>query len=326
MLLGSLALLVTIWGILGWFDLESHAEAGFQTNSNNLVVAVEADSPAAEAGLQVGDQILKIAGYAAEDARSQTRLPRMKAGDTRVFTVQRADEGETSELEVSIAYVALSRHKLALQRASTALGFCFLLFPLLAVFRVSSNATRMLAVMGIGLSMALLKGPFISDASVRAMTASISSLFVLVGMAALVQFLLIFPRRRAFLDKAWAKAVIYLPALLLWLILAWRLLFTPPASAALNTFNGLLMGIVEGGYFLIALFLLLHNYSRTDRGERKALGLNVMLWGTVLGLLPAVIGLLTSTFSPQSALPGQAYYFLSLALIPMTWARSASRA
>lgn len=321
MLLGSLALLVAIWGVMGWFDLGSQAEAGFQTDTNNRVIAVHADSPAAEAGLLVDDSILKIGGFAAGDARSQARLPRMKAGDTRVFTVER----DGAEREVSIVYLALSQQKLTFERVSLAVGFCFLLFPVLALFRAPNHATRLLAVMGTGLSMSLLQGPFIADAGVRAMTATISSLFVLVGMAALVQFLMVFPARRTFMDKSYAKTLIYLPALLLWLLLAWRLLFTPPASTALNIFHGLLTGIVEGGYFLFGLFLLLHNYSKTNRVQRKALGLNLMLWGTVLGLLPAVIGQLTTAFSPQSALPGQAYYFISLALIPMAWARSASR-
>lgn len=322
MLLGGLALLVAIWGVLGWFDLESQAEAGFQTDTQSRVIAVDEGSPAAEAGLLVDDQILKIGGYAVEDARSQARLPRMKAGDTRVFTVQR----EGAEKDVAIVYLALSGEKINLERVSLAVGFCFLLFPLLALFRVSNHATGLLAVMGIGLSMSVLEGPFIADAGVRAMTSTISSLFVLVGMATLVRFLLVFPKRRAFMDKGYAKSLIYLPALLLWLLLAWRLLFTPPSSAALNSFHGLLTGIVEGGYFLVALFLLLHNYSRTDRAQRQSLGLNLMLWGTVLGLLPACIALLAATFSPEAGLPGQAYYFVSLALIPLTWARSASRA
>jgi len=321
MLLGSLALLAAIWGVLGWFDLESQAEAGFSTDGNNRVIAVEADSPAAEAGLQAGDLITKIDVYAAEDARSLARLPRMKPGDTRTYTIQR----DGVEQQISIIYRALSEPQLALQRADAVIGFCFLLFPLLALFRVSNPATRLLGVMGIGLSLAYLQGPYISDASIRAMTASISTLFVLFGIAAMLQFLFIFPNRRPFLDKSWSKTVIYLPALALWLLLAWRMLFTPPATHALNSLTGLLVGLIVGAYLLLALFRILRNYSQTDQAQRKKLGMNLMLWGTVVGLLPATLALLVSTFSPQSILPGQDYYFLSLALIPLTWARSASR-
>jgi hypothetical protein len=321
LLLGSLAVLVAVWGILGWFDLGSQAEAGFQTNSSQRVTAVDQGSPAAAAGLLAGDQVLEIGGHAAGDARALAQLPRAKAGETRVFKVER----EGTERDVSIVYSALAGDKLKMQRLAMAVGFCFVLFPFLALFRRASEATRILAVMGTGLSLSLLQGPFIPDTGVRAIISTASSLFVLVGMAALVHFLMVFPKRRAFLAKAYARFVIYLPALLLWLVVAWRLLFTPAPGATLDSFHGLLTGVVEGGYFLVALFLLLHNYSRTHQSERKALGLNLMLWGTVLGLLPAVIAQLATMFSPQSGLPGQAFYFVSLALIPITWARSASR-
>jgi len=307
--------------VLGWFDLESQAEPGFDTDGNNRVIAVATNSPAAEAGLQSGDLILKIEAYAVEDARSLARLPRMKPGDTRNYTIQR----DGVEQQISIIYRALSEQESALQRAAAVIGFCFLLFPLLALFRVSNPATRLLGVMGIGLSLAYLHGPYIGDASIRAMTASISTLFVLFGIAAMLQFLLIFPNRRPFLDKSWSKTLIYLPALSLWLLLAWRMLFTPPGTSALNTLTGLLVGLIVGAYLLLALFRILRNYSQTDQAQRKKLGLNLMLWGTVAGLLPATLALLVSTFSPQAMLPGQDYYFLSLALIPLTWARSASR-
>ncbi|MDZ4729147.1 MAG: PDZ domain-containing protein [Xanthomonadales bacterium] len=321
MLLGSLALMIAFWGVLGWFDLAAQAEAGFNMDGKHVVKNVESNSPAAEAGLLAGDQVLSIAGYVVEDARSLARLPRMKAGDTREFTLLR----EGVEQVLAISYAPVSQHKLELGRAVIAVGFCFLLFPLLALFRVSSDATRILAVMGLGLSLAFLRGPYLADASIRAMTASISMLFALFGMAALLQFLLIFPNRRPYMDKTYAKAVIYLPAAGLWFLLAWRLMFTPTASGGLNTLTGVLVAVVAGGYFLFALFRILRNYSQTDHPQRKKLALNLMLWGTILGLLPALLALLIKTFSPQSVLPGQDFYFMSLLLIPLAWAYSAGR-
>lgn len=320
-MLGILALLVAMWGILGWFDLGRQATAGFTTDSQNHVTQLAADSPAAEAGLQVGDQITSVAGFTVSDSHSLSRLPRVQAGDTRVFAVER----EGAELNIPITYAELPGSTLTQQRCAIVLGFCLLLFPLLALFKRATDATRILAVMGIGLSMAVLDGPYIGDAGGRAMAASISSLFVLFGMAALVQFLLVFPRRRGLLDTSYGKTLIYLPAFLLWLLLAWRFMFAPPATELLNRFSGLMMALVEGGYFLLALFLLLYNYSKTDRQQRRRLALNWMLWGTVLGLVPAVIGLLASGFSPGSTLPGQHYYFMSLLLIPLSWAYAARR-
>ena len=58
---------------------------------------------------------------------------------------------------------------------------------------------------------------------------------------------------------------------------------------------------------------------------RKAVALNWMLLGTVVAILPVMIAQLAYAFSPQSELPGQDFYFVTLALIPISWAWSARR-
>lgn len=321
MLLGSLALMVTIWGVLGWFDLEDRTEAGFDLDNKHTVTYVDAEGPAAKAGLEVGDQVLEIAGYAVEDARSLAHLPRMNAGDMREFTVLR----DGAEQTMAIVYRAISEHQVAAGRAVAVVGFCFLMFPLLALYRRSNDATRILAVMGTGLSLYFLPGPDMADASMGALMTTISLLFSWVGMAALLQFLLIFPHRRPFMEQAHARSVLYLPVVALWLGLAWRLLFTPTSSTALNTITSVSIAVVEMAYLLFALLAILRNYHETDLLQRRQGALTLMLWGTLLGVLPALLALLAKTFSPQSVLPGQDFYVLSLILIPLLWAYSSTR-
>ncbi len=318
-LLVLLAALVALWGIMGWFDIARQAEAGITLDNHQAIIAVLAGSPAEQAGLQPGDQLISIAGVAAADVRAMAQLPRAKVGDTRVFRLIRAGE----EQQVQVTYAALPASAQHKERSERLLGFAFLLFPLLALLRCNTMATRILALMGIGLSLAFLAGPHIGVASARGLAATIASLFVMVGLAAMLHFLLVFPRRRGLVDTGAGRMLVYAPALLLWGLLAWRLLFLPPATDLLNSASRLFLGLVEGGYFLVALFLLLHNYSKTDRSLRRRLALNGMLWCTVIGVLPACIGLLVAVFSPASHLPGQDYYFLSLLLVPLGWARSA---
>jgi hypothetical protein len=319
-LLVLLAALVALWGILGWLDIARQAEAGITLDNRQSITAVAAESPAAKAGLLPGDQLISIAGVAADDVRAMAQLPRARVGDSRVFRVLR--EGE--EHLAQVTYAARPESAQKKERTERLLGFAFLLFPLLALLRHNSHATRILALMGIGLSLAFLAGPHIGEASARGLTAAIASLFVMVGIAAMLHFLLVFPRRRALVESGTGRLLVYAPALLLWGLLAWRLLFLPASTDLLNSASRLFLGVVEGGYFLVALFLLLHNYSKTDRMLRQHLALNGMLWCTVIGLLPALIGLLAAVFSPDSHLPGQDYYFMSLLLIPLGWSRSAS--
>lgn len=322
MLLSLLTLLVGSWGILGWFDLANETQAGFVTNGNNTVTQVYRGSPAQEAGLGPGDHITHIDGVSVEDAAAIARQARKKVGEVQRLTL--ASNGQTKEL--LITYGPLPQLELRLAHAAMMVGFCFLLLPLLAFFRQPIEATRVLAVMGIGLSLAFLDGPYIAAFSMRALAAAITSLFVLFGVAALLQFLLVFPRRRPWLQRSYGKKLLYLPAFVLWLLIAWRLLFTPAASPALNVLTSTLAGVITGTYFLLGLFQVLRNYSRTNQAQRQALKINSMLLGTVAALVPVTIAQLVAAFSPQSVLPGQDYYFISLVLIPLSWARSASLA
>lgn len=86
-----------------------------------------------------------------------------------------------------------------------------------------------------------------------------------------------------------------------------------------------LSGVGITVYLVFGLFLLLRNYSRTDREERRQLRFNLMMWGTVAAVIPSTVARLASIVSPDTPLPGQDYYFVALALVPMTWALAAVR-
>lgn len=320
-LLIILALLAGSWGALGWMDLAHQGRAGFDTNGDNTVSRVVAGSSAEAAGLEVGDYITHYDGTPLADAATLARQPRKKIGDMRRVTVQR----EGKDVELRIMYRAMSDRELSLSRAALIIGYCFLLFPFVAWFRQSNEATRVLVVAGTGLSLAFMGGPYIAEFSMRSIVLAITSLYVMFGLAALLQFLLVFPHRRPWLNRSFGKKLLYFPAFVLWLLIAYRALFTPLASSGLNTLTRFTAGIIVGAYVLVSLFQVLRNYSRTDQAERKSLALNGMLLGTVVGLVPVTIAQMVSTFSPQAMLPGQDYYFVTLALIPLTWARSASR-
>jgi len=320
-LVSVLVILVASWGVLCWRDLPNQARAGFDTDSDGIVTHVDAGSPAEAAGLKLGDHITVMDGVRVEDAAKIARQPRKKAGDIQSITV--SNEPTNFKL-MRIKYGPLPQRELNRERVAIMIGFCFLLFPMAALLTTSWEATRVLTIMGIGLSLAFMTAPEISDFGVKALTTAVNSLFVLVGVAAALQFLLVFPQRRPWLDRSWGKALLFLPAFLLWLLIAWRVLFTPAASERVNFLTSTLTTVVVGIYLLISVFQFLRNFSRTDQAQRKALKLNWMLLGTVLGLAPVTIAQLVTAFSPEHGLPGQDFYFITLALIPMTWARSAS--
>ena len=100
---------------------------------------------------------------------------------------------------------SLSERAQAYEHLSTAIGFSFLLIPLTACLTRPNMATRVLALMGFGVALSFFKGPYLISYDIRAVAATVAELFMLLGLAAMVHFLLIFPSRRPLLDKSWGK-------------------------------------------------------------------------------------------------------------------------
>ena len=323
--LTALALMAAGWGLLGWLDLPDRGQAGFETDGIHRITLVRPGSAAEAAGLKTGDRITRFDGVDARNAKTLSHLPPKRPGDRQTLTVERVDE----ELQLTVTYGPVGEGERSIIRASLLVGCGFIFFPLLAFLRRPNEATRVLTLMGTGLGLAHLDGPMIEDFSVRAISGSIITLFVLFGFATMVRFLIMFPPPRAgvrgWFSGPYSRRLIYIPAILLWLLLAWRLLFTPEGTSVLNVFTQALAGVVMGTYLLGSLYRFLRNYSRTDRAQRDALALNGMLWGTVAGVLPGLVAALAESFSPEARLPGQDFYFISLVLLPLTWARSAAR-
>lgn len=316
-----MALLIGMWGIFGTLDVHNRTEAGFEADTRHVITRLEPGGPAETVGMRVGDRIIRIDGRAVEDTATMVRLPRMEAGERRSFTVIRGDR----TIRYRPAYRPLDLRAAALKHLSTIVGFSFLLIPLAACLRHPGPHTRILALMGLGLSLAFFDGPYTVNYESRALAGTVAQFFVLMGLTSMLHFLLLFPQRRPVVGRPWVKKLLYGPMLLIWLLFAWRMLFTPPASSLPVLVSQFVSGLVITIYLLVGLFLLLRNYSRTDRAERKKRALNRMLWATVAAIIPAAVAQLVTLVSPDTPLPGQDCYFVFLALIPMSWSLSAAR-
>jgi hypothetical protein len=135
----------------------------------------------------------------------------------------------------------------------------------------------------------------------------------------------VFPNPREFINKSNAKLMLYAPAAVFVVLVAYRQLFTPAATSGLNTLTNVVAGLVVGFYLLGSIVTMWQNHSRASAEDRSARGLNTMLLGTLVGLLPVAVGTVAGIFSPQTVLPGQDFYFLTLILIPITWSMAAKK-
>ncbi|KPK82540.1 MAG: hypothetical protein AMS25_02000 [Gemmatimonas sp. SM23_52] len=321
------AVLFILWGIFGAADLPNIPYVGYLTDGNNTVVQVEPGSPAQLAGMQVGDYITSIAGIPVEDSRALARLPRPQVGDTRTLVVEQRAEtelaaapGRPPSRSVELTYLAQPGRDLTLGIAGVFIGLCFVVFGLGAYMRVPTRSATLLALTGLCLGVAFFAGPYLQSFTLRTIAAAIQLVIIIFGFAFLLHFMLEFPQTKAILAKAHMTKLLYAPALLMAIFALFLIILQPAATSTLNVLARSLFGLFVVVYFGLALWAMIHSYVKASPRQRSGYGLNFMLVGVIIGLLPITIAALIGVFAPRVVLPGYNFYFLTLVLIPFALA------
>lgn len=315
----ALAALFLILGIFGYLDIKNFTTAGY--NSNDFeVTRVEDAGPAATAGMQVGDQILTIDGRDVRDTKAWTDVPRTKPGETRNFVVDRGGE----EVSFPLTYAAMSSGDSNLTRVGWTMGLVFLLMALWAFRSKKSWASYLFAMFGLGFAGSFMGGPHIENNLLSDLDGVMRLSFVLLSFVFLVDFLLHFPKKSSFVSTANASKKLYGPAIFLILFFLIITLLKTDASSGLNNFIQYAIFAFVVFYFVWAIILMFKKYSNAT-AEEKAGGVSLMFWGTIIGLVPILIGFIASTFMPSMELPGEDYYFLTMGLIPICFAMAINK-
>ena len=316
-LIRLVAVLVLAWAIVTLWDIAYRSESGFETDGNHTVVHVTRGSPAEAAGIRAQDYITAVNGVSSQDAAGLARLGRAEIGEVRTLTIRRNDE----HVQLDIVPGPLSGKSRLIAGLGVVTGLTFLITCVLVFLRFPARPTRVLAMMGIGFGLVFLDGTRLDSLILQSLLAVVRSGLVLAGIAAMLHFLLVFPSPGVFASQKRNIRVLYLPALLFWMLLAYRAMFRPEDSSSLNTLTYLLTGLVIAGYGLISLIVFLRKYLKTPASARKEQGLGLMLWGSLLGFIPAMAGFMPAL----SGVPGHEVFFVSLVLVPISWARAAQR-
>jgi len=311
-LIYALATLFLLLGIFGYLDIKNYTYDGYSSRDFG-VVKVEPNSPAAQAGMEVGDQIKTINGLDVRDGKAWTNVPRVKAGETRSYVVDRGGE----EVTYDITFAAQKRSDSMLARVGWTIGLIFLFMGLWAFRSKESWASYLFAMFALGFAGTFLGGPEISNGLLDDLVDTLRFCFVLLAFAFLVDFLLHYPKKSAFADSPNAKKIIYWPAIFLCLFFITITLLQTDASSGLNTFIQFAMLLFIVGFFGWALLILFRNFRSNAENDGK---INMMFWGAVIGLVPILISVIVSNLMPGTDLLGDDYYFITMAAIPICFA------
>jgi hypothetical protein len=327
-----LAALFVIWGILGLIDLRNVPYSGFNTDGNNTVTRVDAGSPAESAGLRVGHYIPSIGGIPVENARALAARPRPEIGETWTLVVEQRDptvlaagEEAPATENVDITFAASPGRQTFLGYAAVLIGLCFIVFGLMPYLRVPTRSSTLLALVGLCLGVAFFAGPYLTSYWLRTIAYALTEFLVILGCVFLLHYVMGFPQPKAMLAKKHTLKVIYVPALFVALFVLFTYIFQPTATSAFNIVARSLFGLFVVVYFGLALAAMIHSYVKASPQERSNYGLNLMLIGVLIGLLPITIAVLIVVLAPTVVLPGSDFYFLTFILIPITLAMAAMR-
>ncbi len=302
------ATVVVVYGALGWLDVKNYAQGGWATTPDNTVTQVLSGSLAEAGGLQVGDKIVSLGGIAVTDAAAQADRGRPSVGETWEFVVER--DGATVSVDVTFGEPVAERKFLA--HAGFLVGFCFIIFTVRAFMQEQTASTQALALAGILFSFVFLLGPYFGSPMLRSIDTAVTTLLVWLGVASILNFLLVHLR-------SGGNRLLYIPGLVAGLFIAWRVLAQPEATDGLNNLTNVVVGVIATFYMISALVTVYRSYAGATGSERESSGLKLMMIGAVVGLLPPIIAVVGGIVAPQMVLPGQNFYFLAFIAIPITW-------
>ncbi|NND44637.1 MAG: PDZ domain-containing protein [Xanthomonadales bacterium] len=309
-LLRGAAVLVFAWAVLALFEASGKPWAGYEANHRHVVLRVAPGSPAERAGLRPGDQLVTIDGRRTDDPAALASLARSTVGQTRSMTVVR--EAETVNLALAYEPAPIGLRLKAW--AAIIAGLTIVAICLHAWRAADSALTRWLVAAGIGAAIAFLPGPWFDSAALRAVFSLLRSGLVLLGLLGAWRFVVLLASGPRPLSHG---AV--LPVALLWLLLAYRTLWPGQVAPALEIVVLVCVGLVFGGYLLATTILFLRRYIQAPRGTRARSGLRLVLWGSVVGIAPGMLG----SFTLLGQWPPATWFFLTAPLAAWAWARAA---
>jgi uncharacterized membrane protein len=314
------AALLVIWGLWGLVDLGNSPYHGFNV-ANSVVVRVAPDGPSDRAGLRAGDRILTLGGIPMADLGTLWRQPRTEIGGIQLLVVERTDEatGATTTENVEITYSRLPPGAQTSAIVLAVIGLAFLLSGMLVFLKAPSTPALLFAIVGFGFAGILLPRPYIGSYGLRIFTENLFLVAIIAAFASLLHLLLVFPKRKRVMKKKLAGKLIYLPVAVYTLLGIIDLIAGLPVTRLRTPAYLVVFGLVFLGYLVLSMVALIHSFVTAAPQERAEEGLNFLLGGVVIGLLPIILGSVASMFV-QYDFQGSEFLTLTLALFPISFA------
>ena len=307
------ALLLIVWGCLGFFERLQYGRGGF-TYFDQAINYVERGGAAEEAGLEVGDRVVSVEGILVEDLPLYSRWPRDLSpgvGESLDMLVER--DGESLALE--IVYGPTPSGIINLRLGVAAIGLAFLVFCLWPIVTVRTRYALLLARIGLVAGLATFGiGPYLGTWDGVASHVQVGSMCLIAAL--FLQFFMKFPRPKPFGEQRVVQWLIFAPWVLFVGCLVLELVFHPRFY---HTFGGPGMMLMLA-YAALTLIAILHSFLKTPMRELWASGMGWILLGLLVAVGPSLMVFLATLLIPDFWPPGVSYFPLLLIAIPLSMA------
>lgn len=310
-----LGALFILWGILGKMDSSNYTYRGFQTGDNNQIIVIDEGSPASEAGFEIGDVIVTNGGIDQNDNKALSKRSRPNIGDKRTYVVDR--NGESVSLELTFS--ELPDTDKSLNNVGFIMGILFVLIALYMLQKSTSSLTKAFTLFILCFGFIFFNGPYLEPGFLKTLVNCISTSIVLLSFAFMMAYMLEFP------PQAKIPKFLFIPALVVITLVCVLSVVRPDGSGTFNMVLRLIFGVTIIFYFLGSLITLIKKYAGATSEVRSESGLNVMLAGALIGLLPIIIYFTAGVISPGINLPGNDYIFITFLAIPICFAMALNK-
>jgi hypothetical protein len=311
-----LTVAIFAWGVIGALDITNIPYAGYTLSPDNSVIVVREESPAAQAGLRVGDTVTKIDDIAIENFGALTTRERPAVGSAGSITVKRGDAEET----LSVTYGQQPQIDVITQYGwMTLTGLAFLLLGLMVYLKNPTRLSTTFCWMSLLFAVALFNSPYLTTSIQRRLVGAIQMVLVAILFGLILDYSLSFPKTKRIIEnRRWLRQAIYAVVGAWGVSMATITLTTPPMSVTRTQLLSLSFGLIIGGYLLLSVIAVVHSYVTATAEQRTATGMNLMLGGMVIGFVPILVAIILRTISPSMGeLPGERFYAMTLIAIPI---------
>jgi len=319
-LFAALVAVTLVLGVVGMADISSTPYSGYQIGTDYMVIDVASGSPAAMAGIQVGDRILEVGGTPTAKLYKLSRQLRPGIGEEQKITVLR---GETQH-ELTLRQVALPLKNWFLAWARNLVALTILGVGLIVYWLQPNKASSLFFLANLGIALSLMTPPHLESFALRTLVALNALVFLMMGLSFFLHLTVIFPKPKPAVVETPVEYLIYGVAPLAAVYYVGLRLLQPEADLLVNQTLHYFFGLLVLLCLALGLAALTHSYWKASSAERSK-GLGLLLLGSLVGIVPPAAGLLTYTFLPKIVLPGNEAYPLCVLIASLSFARALRR-